>query len=239
MNIKNLPLDQYVDWLHNGKFFYFPRYGDSEWGSILEGKHLYSQTEPELFPTIQNDLRRGLVENRKSPIVFGIQNHAIRLLGEQIENFLRQNDLLESTWVSADVFHYASRDGLLFPLVRELRSQRVIIVGPHFLRRLSERIFEYLEFIEIPISNSYKMKSEISTAILEANSKFGDGVVYAFAAGAVSNIFINELWRQMPKNFLIDFGSLWDIFCGVRSRRYLYKDVYKEEKLRKNLGMSE
>jgi len=234
LNIKNLPLSQYIDWLHEGKFFYLPRYGNSEWGSILEGKHLYSQTE--FFPEIQNDLKRSLVENRKSPVIFGMQNYAMRLFGKEIKNFLEQNDLLESTWVNADVFHYASRDGLLFPLIRELQSKKVIIIGPHFLKRLSEQTFEYLEFIEIPVQDSYKIKSKISTAILEANSKFGDGIIYAFSAGAVSNIFISELWRQMPKNFLIDFGSLWDIFCGIRSRGYMYKNVYKEAKLRKNLG---
>jgi len=45
------------------------------------------------------------------------------------------------------------------------------------------------------------------------------------------------LWPEMGEHsWLIDFGSLWDVYCGKRSRRY-HKRMGKGV-IRENLGQS-
>jgi len=152
------------------------------------------------------------------------------------QRYLRKHHL-KIGWVDADVFHHASRDGILFPLIRQLRKMRVVIVGPDFLRRPSKKIVKYKQFISVPPKNAYGSYQSIADAIRLAHKKLGDDVVYSFSTGPTSEMLIQDLFPEMPKNFLIDFGSLWDIFCGHRSRGYHKTTNYSDKKIHRNLGL--
>ncbi|GAH75541.1 unnamed protein product, partial [marine sediment metagenome] len=149
--------------------------------------------------------------------------------------WFKEHRFWEIDWIQENVFSGASAEGTLFPLIEEFRQHKIIVIGPRLLRRLSERVFPYVDFIEIHPKSGWN-DSSVFRRILECKEKFGNDIIYSFSAGFGSNIFITKLHRVMKGNFLIDFGSVWDIFCGKASRRYM-RNYLSESKIRKNLGI--
>lgn len=236
IKIKDIPLEEYINRLKNNQHFSFVRFGDGEWLSLFQSFGRVSCDKQPLSVELQKDMQKVLINGSKLDIIFGMQNYALKLGSKRINKFLFDNNL-NIDWVNADVFHYACRDGKLFPLIEELRKQKIVIVGPKFLRKLSERTFKYSAFVEVPIEDCYRDKERILKEILKINKKMGEDTVYSFSAGPLSKILIRDLKEKMPDTFLIDFGSLWDTFCGETERGYT-KGMSKEILL-KNLGEEE
>ena len=76
---------------------------------------------------------------------------------------------------------------------------------------------------------------EIRAEILEYG-KGKSGKVYAFSASMMANVLINDLHPVLGQdNWLIDFGSLWDVYVSVQSRS-VYKKLDWEPLIQKNLN---
>ncbi len=237
MKIKEMPLRQYVDRLKDNKHFSFVRYGDGEWKALIKGSGSVACRMQVVNPQIQIDMIRSLTDHAAElGIVFGMQSHGLRVSGQLIPDFLQKHKLENIRWIDADVFHSASRDGLLYPLVEQLRKMKVVIIGPNLLRSLSGHI-RYIKFIEVNMKNCYQDQAAIKEKILQVHNELKENVVYSFCCGPLAETLILDLHSQMPKNFLIDFGSLWDVFCGVRSRGYTANSKYTDDILRKNIGL--
>lgn len=245
MKVKDISLAQYVEWLENKQYFSILKWGDGEWAAIFNSKGIWIGSNQPRSIALQKDLRKSLVRSAKfshpeSQIFFAIPRHVREGTGiGKIERYLRVLNLTKISWIRANPFYYASRDGKLFPLIGALRKKKVVVIGPAFLRQLSEKTFSYADFIEIPPKNCYAAKSEILTAIREIHSELREDVVYSFSAGIATEVFIPTLVSEMPENFLIDFGSLWDVFCGRRTRGYTKSASYTEEILNRNLGLTD
>ena len=64
-----------------------------------------------------------------------------------------------------------------------------------------------------------------------------EDVIYSFCAGPAAEVFIPKLAEELPNNFYLDAGALWDVFVGERTRRYTQdKVLYTNEIIKKNLG---
>lgn len=235
---RNLPLENYLDRLDKNEHFAFVRYGDGEWNAILRDSGKAGRAQ-KLTKEFHKDSLKTFLENiGYLDLYFGMQNNVLRMekTRKPIIAFLKEKNL-RINWINSDVFHYASRDGKLFPLIKILRERTVVMVGPGFLPTLKERkVFSYRKLIEISRTNCYFEKDKIINQVLATQRELGDNIIYSFSAGPASEIFIPELLRKIPKNFFIDFGSLWDVFCGKRSRNYMKKEVYSEKTRQRNLG---
>lgn len=113
----------------------------------------------------------------------------------------------------------------------------MVIVGPGFLKRLQNRALKFQGFIEVPTTNAYGSFTSIANAVRATHDKLGQDVVYSFSTGPSAEILIQDLFPEIKNSYLIDFGSLWDIFCGHRSRKYMRKEKYSPLKIHKNLGL--
>jgi len=153
-------------------------------------------------------------------------------------SWLEEHKLIKIKWIDCTVFKGASNGGKLLSLIQELRRQRIIIIGPSFLRNLRKTAFNFLDFIEINPKTGY-LDRTVMPQVLKCQKKYGNGLLYSFSMGPGANICIPNLHHKMSKNFLIDFGSVWDIFCGVRSRKYMNPRLYSDKTLRRNLGLWE
>jgi len=61
------------------------------------------------------------------------------------------------------------------------------------------------------------------------------GIVYLFAASMAANVMIHNLFEELGEsNSLIDVGSLFDIYAGVKSRS-IFEDRDWSEIIRNNL----
>lgn len=229
----------YVDRLTNNQYFSFARYGNGEWGCIL---NLMTRTPTGSQRLDLPDLRIGLLS--------GIQGHRqdenyflamqsrtylkrVRML-DQIEQLLSL-DTPRAKWHCGEVFHKASMRGHLYPLIEQLRKRRVIMVGPHYLKELNTKAFRCARCVVIPSRDCFMRHTDILSNILKARAELRSPVVISFSAGPAAKVFIHWLHDEIGKNtFLIDFGSLWDPYVGKHTRRY-HKRVTGEV-LRRNLN---
>jgi hypothetical protein len=231
VRVRQRPLSYYVSMLSEGRPFSFSRFGDGEWNAILD-KPGENCDGHEFFPELGADLRDALANKR--PYLYGMQIRAVKCMGKEMRRFMDRNKI-DIDWHDADVFHRCNNAGTLFPLVRQLRTMKVAIVGPSHLRDLMNSAFTYDGFIEVPPKNCYLDKEDIFRRIVGYYEKSGP-VVFAFSASMTTNVLIHRLYPIMGAAcWLIDFGSLWDVFVGVKSRSGYEKEDWSG-RIRKNLG---
>jgi hypothetical protein len=231
VRVAKMPLSYYVSMLAAGKPFSFSRFGDGEWNAIL-GRPGQNCDGHAFFPELGRDLRQALVA--RPAYLCGMQYRAIRDMGTDIRAFLVKNEVFV-TWQDADVFHYANNAAALFPLVKQLRAMKVVVVGPAHLRAMGGSVFPYDHFIEIPLKNCYMARQETEAQVRAYFERSGPAV-FAFSASMTTNVLIHRLFPLMgPSSWLIDFGSLWDVYVGVKSRGgYATEDW--SFRIKKNLG---
>lgn len=227
--MKQMPLSEYVELLNNNTPFSFSRFGDGEWNSILgtEGANCDGHT---FYPELSNALKSAVVS--PYPYLYGMQNFAIKNMGRQIHAFLKKNNV-SIIWNNSDVFHYANCAGELNPLLRALRNKKIVMIGPRHLHQALDRLFHVDTFMEIPDTNCFTAVASIEQAIREYSLN-KNGIVYAFSASMAANCMIHDLYPELgATNWLVDFGSLWDIYVGVKSRSVYNREGW-DEIIRKN-----
>lgn len=215
--ILNKGLSYFVGRLGDNNPLTFVRFGNGEWDCIFGTRNVTGSGSQVLD---DDRLSKGVLRA-------AVFNGPDYLKGVQHEGFLRRTGhwdrvrsfIGEDEWYQADVFHWASKNGRLFPLLERLRNLRVGIVGPSWLRRLQE-IVPFSWFVEVPSKNCFDQYSQIRTKVL-----LSPGVdLYSFSCGPAAKPMIYQLHKCLgQESFLIDFGSLWDVYCGVSSRGYHYK----------------
>jgi hypothetical protein len=212
-------LTWYVDRMKTGRPFSFSRYGDGEWNAMIgtEGENCDGH---RFFPELGGELRSSVV--RRRDYIYALQPRAIRCMRSDIQGFLASNHIAFA-WHNADVFHDANKRGKLYPLVSALRSTDVVMIGPAPLRAIKDNVFPSKDFIEIPSKDCYLAKDDIIKRVL-ASAGIHNHAVFAFSASMTAKVLIYELFPLIGKtNWLIDFGSLWDIYVGIKSRNVYHK----------------
>ena len=206
-------LNYYVDRLATGQPFSFVRFGNGEWGCILrkmQGTPSGSQSFAN--PRLRSKLKEA-VWHEHPTYLKGIQSpgylkHAALWLS--VERYVG-----DATFYAADVFHRASGSGNLYPLIEQLRKMSIGVIGPRHLRPL-EDILDIDWFVTVKDTGCFDDFKAIRLAI--ALKPQVD--VYSFSCGPAAKPLIRDLSVLFPDKYLIDFGSLWDVYCGVKSRGY-------------------
>jgi len=74
------------------------------------------------------------------------------------------------------------------------------------------------------------MKAEI----IQQVSDLPHPAFVGFTAGPAAKVMIYELYQVLgDKSFFIDFGSLWDVYSGLKSRKYQKTMTF--ETIRRNI----
>lgn len=143
----------------------------------------------------------------------------------KVEKWLATNAPRVS-WHCGEVFHGPSGAGELYPLIDALERQHVIVVGPPWLETLPFCD----EFVPVKPYHCWDDVDEIEARLRETK----DAVV-SLSAGPTAKVLVQRLYPVIGgHSWLIDFGSLWDVYCGKRSRQY-HKQMTKKI-IKKNLG---
>lgn len=234
MKLSRPGLAWYVDRINENKSFTFVRYGDGEWSAILnDGRKMTGTGSHRLdLPGMRKQLSQSLMEKSKSKrYIVALRQTALK---PNITTWLYQRGLLKG-WHDCTVFYKASRRGQLFPLIEAIRKSELslVVVGPPHLAKLKTRAKLPVErFIPVPKRNCYKVIGKTIDAILDQRGK---PLFVSISAGPPGKLIAWRLFKHIGQNsIIIDFGSLWDIYCGVASRHYQRK--MKAETIAKNLG---
>lgn len=231
ISLLDTPMEYYVGKMMNGEVFSFSRYNDGEWNAILDKKGSNIDGH-EYFPELGARLRESIHQPLKYIYAFG--DKAMTLDGITIARYLKDHGI-NITWYNCNVFHDTNMKGELYPLIAQLRKMQIVMVGPDHLRGLGEKVFAYQHFIEVPSRNCFLKVDQIKEEVLEyARSR--KNLLFSFSASMAAKVLIYELYPLIgDRHWLIDFGSLWDIYVGVKSRG-VHSEFDWGPILKKNLG---
>jgi len=219
-------LQFYVDKLNAGEQFCFARYGNGEWDLVL-GRGTHTGSRSQTFTSELHEAMRGTLTDARAGMHYAIQTGYLTTLRmmPSIEKWLAAH-ALSLAWHEGDVFHHASGRGQLAPLVNALRQRSVVIVGPPWLERLPFAD----AMVELRPQNCWQ-----DADVIAAQVRMYRDCVVSFSAGPAAKVLIHRLYPEMSEHsWLIDFGSLWDVYCGKRSRRY-HRQMTKKT-IEKNIG---
>ena len=230
MKIVSGSLDKYIRKIREGDPFTLARYGDGEWSSILghRGKNcdgvVYSD---RLCAALQKTLFD------KKDYDYGMLAIAMRLFRNSIQTFHAKNNL-DMTWVEATFLVAANRHGRLAPLIDGLKTRRLLYVGPKHLREIGN-ILPVDTFIEVHPTGSFENWENTVREVLY-NKNRGDFV--GISSGPAAKVMIHALFDHIgDTHSIMDFGSIWDGYVGVPSRKYMRRNTWKDF-LKRNLQIA-
>ncbi len=218
-------LDYFVEQMNRGEKFTFSRFGDGEWSAVLlrDGANCDGHNYSKELSVALND---ALINHKD--YYYGMQDYALKNLGRDIVSYLKKNKS-DINWYNASIFHDANLAGELNPFIKALRTKKVVLIGPEYLKELS--LFPVEDFVAIPPVNCFDAYDQIKNGILNANVPDED-TVYLFSASMASNALIHDLYDQLgEKNWLLDVGALWDVYVGKKSRSIYSEDWVERIKI--------
>jgi len=213
---------EHIDKINNKERYSFSRFGDGEWNAILEKKG-FNCDGHHYFTDMGVRLKEILEETPDYYI--GLQNLAKRTYPVNIQRFTNDFNL---TWSASDIFHNASINNNLKPLLDALETRNVVLVGGEHLEKFNKKY----RFIKIPSKDCWLKHKETLTTIQERLLKHDvneneepKSFVILFCASMMSNVLIDELHNLAKQPTidatLIDIGSVFDMYVGVNSRSYM------------------
>jgi len=220
------PLNFYVDRIKKGERTVFPRWGDVEWflalrkfGTcpffrILEKKGKNSSGH-RFQPFLTKKLSDVLKGNKD--YLWGMQPKSMREMGPLIDKFLTQHKITHP-WHWSDVFHKANCAGRLYPIVEICRDLKIVYVGPKHIENVHSKIFgkAVAQYIRVPLPDCCIAEGQVLRKLSEAIQSEKPDLV-GFSSAMLTNILIDKL-HDKTECHMIDFGSVWDIYAGVKSR---------------------
>jgi len=228
VDVKAPGLQWYADKLNAGERFSFARYGNGEWDLVLGQGTRTGSGSQKFSPDLREAMRNTLMTRRMGNYHLAIQSTGyLKRLGllTPAQRWLEDN-APATEWYNGEVFHKASRRGRLRLLVKALEERFTVVVGPPWLRRLPFAD----AFILVQSKNCWQ-----DVGAIAAQVRMHQDCVVSFSAGPAAKVLIHRLYPEMGEHsWLIDFGSVWDPYCGKKSRRYHGRMTKKI--IEKNLG---
>jgi hypothetical protein len=211
----DLGIQWYADKLMCHEPFTIMRYGDGEWSVIIKNRTICLKQRLNL-PGLRNTMIKSITQahhdSRYLPAC-----HPNQTMGTNIEVWLAKHQPHWLKWIDSRTFCHASLEGELFPFVNALRHLDVplIAIGPPWHVRLSE-FLPISEFIEINPRDCWNQRKYILDRVLTIGP-----ACYTMSAGPASSP-LGWLMFGLGLNtgWIIDVGSLWDVYCDNITRSY-------------------
>jgi hypothetical protein len=207
--------------IESRKPFQWVRYGNGEWDAVLGLKRGTGSRSQTFSEPLRQAMRETVMDHRGKIMAMQGERYLRRLkLWPKIQAWLQDHDL-SIDWQPGDVLHHASGAGTLAPFVQALRNP--VFVGPSHLQNLPIAG----DFLPVRDRNCWKDVDRIE-AEMRASCQ---GRTVCISAGPTAKVLIHRLRHEDMQ--LIDTGSLWDVYCGIPSRKY--HRVMTAEIIRRNL----
>lgn len=216
-------LKHYVNMINDGVPFSFVRYGEGEikWMILsLPTKKGYPSFKPK---HVREELVETVVQCHNDPAYIPAIQHRwhFKEIGklQVVEEWFRAYAPRRS-WHYAGVFRDATMKSRFHPMIKAIQNSAlpVVIVGPKriapIVRSLTSakhrHIITHLRF-------AYETVDDIQEKIL----KIGEPSLISFSVSFAAKVLIHRLFPVIGKHTtMIDFGSLWDGYCGYKKRPY-------------------
>lgn len=207
-DVKLIPVSELVSKIDKGEYFSFARYGDGEFNAIRK-KRGQNCDGHNYFPAMGDELLSTLTQPKN--YIYSIQ----RLMAARNSLTNSSNDgIIKIQWADADILHDANENGTLWNFIQGLRKKKLSIIGPSWLSVLKQKVFPDFEHVIIPEKNFYLTHKEVKLS--QSSNR-----VILFSCGMPAKLLIYN-WQETHgrTNWMIDCGSMWDVYCGKNSRKY-------------------
>ena len=218
-------LQWYVDKLDCGEPFTFVRYGDADWNTVVEYHPrivLCDVIHSLDLPGLREGMIQSIAEAPDTSSYILATRTGVKKPGT-VEYFaflqwLYAHRLGKIQWHDCNVFALAARDGELRPFVQAIRGLDVqrVVVGPEWLRPITQ-LFPVERFVSIPEVDCWLDRERIMAECLDVPGP----AFYSLSAGVAAKSLAWQLYHERGEDsWILDLGSLWDVFMGVKSRSY-------------------
>lgn len=239
-----MEINNYSDFmvaLTNGDPFAFTRYGDGEFSSMFkfhgencDGHEYFEEMGELLVNTLSSP------HDKDSGYHYGLVRIAQIVFGEKLIDEWCKHSNIDVSWENGTVLKDAAVLGKLFPFVSYLRESRVLYVGPEYYagNRFKARLFTPENIIFVPERNAFlRITDTIGNIRTYLDKNHNDIDVVCFSAGPMTEIIIHNLWPSFGEDVkMIDVGSVFDGFIGVRNRSYNKKRDWNDLAARNLFG---
>lgn len=234
IDIAAYPIEYYVNRLKSRDYFTLLGYSDAEWFCILNydtgrttglGQWLNPDTGVQLLDVLRRRANDPRVLTAVPLCMWEWADFVSAKIGKQIEVCLEMNKI-HPRFVERDMIldDLAASAGL-FPLIDQLRSMRVVVIGNHALAGLD--FLGYDLFIGVDSPNLHLDPRGIRRAV-ERAKEYGQPAVYLVSAGMSAALIIDQLHDAIPDSFFLDCGSIWDAFVGIGGQRSWRRRLYED-----------
>lgn len=220
MNIRDLPLQWYVDKINNNEPFSIGMYGDGEWQCIFnehrqrfKGNCEGTEYTKELSFAMDDSLTYrtpGFLFSTPSMLKKHPYTEYARLIDQ----------ITDIEFVEKNTWHEAMWKGELYPLIEAFRRKNVCIISNRMLRGLT--FLKYDKYIEVGYPNCFNDLERVTKEILD----YGKEGIYLFACGIPATLFVQAVHGEIPNSWFLDLGSIWDGFVGIGGQRPTRREFY-------------
>ncbi len=247
MKIHRESIHHYLAWMRGGDHFCFAGYSDAEWYCVLGqregeltglGQRLSAAHGSRLLDVLrrrQGDPRflfavphclwpHEDLEGKHHPGYPGFAEG-------QIDWFLGSQGIAIEGWERDRVLDDLARKAGLHPLISQLQSMPVCVIGPAELRG-TQGFLRWRHFVEVESPNLHLADGGIERAVekvLRWRGWLGKGMVCLVSAGVSAAVIIDRIYEAAPDNWCIDCGSIWDGFVRIGGQRQWRADLYADD----------
>lgn len=221
----------------------YSRWGDGEFSAMmgLPGENCDNH---KYYPDMGKELRIAFHKQFTygCNFYYGLVPIAVKVFGDDIQKFINSQFIYPAfapMWVSGNILMEANRSGNIGQFLKTCRSYRMLYVGNSELQQHLEkdRFLNIRNWVEVPQVNCWLYWKEILEEIVFKVFDHRLDMI-GFSAGMPSKVFISELKRMFKNRVevpMIDFGSMWDGYYGLNTRKY-HADYNWQEIREKNLN---
>jgi len=207
LTINTLSFEDICQMIKEETPFKFARYGDGE-VYCMEGRQGANCDKHQYFP----DLGERLKESLKDPKYYiGIQNLLVSHLKDRLIKYFSHLKIY-----NGDIIHRASIAGKMEHFFKAIESRYTILVGPAHLAPLIKNCVH----IVIPSQDCWlqykKVKKDLAFHLNGVNNP-----LVLLCASMMAEVLIHE-FRDADAT-IIDCGSVFDPYVGIKSRTYHHK----------------
>lgn len=223
MIVHDYPINWYIDKLQRGEYFSMGMYGDGEWLGIFHDRIGGKNAEETLYTQeLCDELEASLVfDGGEIPFLFatgkGLEHHSV--LGNKIDEYLESKGL-NIEFVEKDMWDREVREMRFAPFIKQLRQMNVVIVSNKALRELDFLLYDH--FMEVGYPNCHE---DVDRAVQEC-VVYGKPSVFLVCMGLPGALFVQKLHGKVPQSFILELGSVWDIFVGIGAQRGWRQELY-------------
>ena len=196
--------------LREKKPFAFVRYGDGELNCMMGCVGANTKCEHKYSPELAKALKHAMVAEKDYHI--GMMVNV--LAGNEYSSKLARELAEKLPICSSLILHHASGRGKLAAFFKAVGP--VVMVGPRHMSGMAPWL-NITRHVEIPDRNCWEKTEKIIPQLTS-------GETYLFVASMPAKVWIREAWDK--KTTLIDIGSVFDPYVGIKSRSYMRAGKY-------------